>query len=97
MNEQDLADLRSLMETIEGRRFVWRLLSRCGIFRQSYVQDSDGTAFNEGQRSIGLWVYQDLQMGCSDLFLIMQAEAADTARKQRIEDHERQQRHDDTE
>ncbi len=86
-------DLAALMATIEGRRFVWRFLSKCGIFRQSYVSDSNGTAFNEGQRSIGLMLYAELQLACADLYLEMQREAVISAELDRKrKDDERSKR-----
>ena len=42
-----------------GRRVVWSLLDRAGVFRSSFAGSSEQTAFNEGQRNIGL-IYLDL-------------------------------------
>jgi len=48
-------NIRSVLATREGRRFVWHVLGRiCRIHTQSYVADSDRTAFNDGRRSVGL-------------------------------------------
>jgi len=54
LNEWDEEDLRTILKTKWGRRFVWRFMSRCGIFSQSFVPDDPyATAFNEGRRSVG--------------------------------------------
>ena len=54
MFDREREDLRSILKTPYGKRFVWKWLSRCGVFRQSFVQgESDSTAFAEGRRSIG--------------------------------------------
>lgn len=59
--QQDKADLRALLQTREGARFLSRLLEATGIFAISYVPgDSGATAFNEGARNVGLPVYADL-------------------------------------
>ena len=50
----DEEDLRTILKTKWGRRFVWRFMSIAGVFTQSFVPDSpEATAFNEGRRSIG--------------------------------------------
>ena len=57
----DEEDLRTILKTKWGRRFVWRLLSRCNIFSQSFVMgDPMATAFNEGRRSIGNTLLQQV-------------------------------------
>ncbi len=33
----ELADMKKIMATREGRRFVWRLLDRAGVFRTSFT------------------------------------------------------------
>lgn len=57
-------DLAALLDTPAGRRFVWRLLSQCGVGgerRLSYVQrDSNHTAFNEGVRYVGETLWAEL-------------------------------------
>lgn len=95
-SEREAADLRTVMDSPEGRRHIWRTLSKCGIHRQSYIPDSDSTAFNEGQRSIGLWQYAELQSNCADLYALMVSEAVNEALEQRrADEHERSTRNDD--
>ena len=54
MAERDTEDLRTILKSVWGRRFVWRVMAICGVFSQSFVPDnSEATAFNEGRRSIG--------------------------------------------
>ena len=52
-------DIRTIMETGEGRRFVWRVLSHCDVYSDSFTGKSS-TFFNEGRRSVGLDVLNDL-------------------------------------
>lgn len=77
--------IKSVMDHPNTRAFVWDVLSKAGIYRQSYVPGSDATAFNEGQRSIGLWIYADLETHCPEQFLLMQREAVQRAQIERRE------------
>lgn len=36
----ELADIKQLMDSVQGRRFVWRLLDRTGVFRTSFTGNS---------------------------------------------------------
>lgn len=70
---QEIADLRTVMGTVQGRRFVWRLMDLAGVFRSSYTGNSD-TFFREGQRNLGLIVMKDVQDHCFDEFVKAMAE-----------------------
>lgn len=74
VRDRELHDMRSVMETVEGRRFVWRLLSQAGVFRTSFTGNST-TFFNEGMRNIGLIVMADVQEACADKYLEMMNES----------------------
>jgi hypothetical protein len=63
--DRELHDLRTLMQSIEGRRFIWRLLDRAGVFRTSFTGNST-TFFNEGQRNMGLIVLADVHEACAE-------------------------------
>ena len=52
--ETEEADYRCLMSTVQGRRIVWRMLERAGVFRSSFSSDAMAMAFNEGNRNSGL-------------------------------------------
>ena len=69
--------LRHLMDNPNGRRWMWELLSRCGLFRLSFDRDSHATAFNEGSRNIGLPILADLQNRMMPLYTIMINESSD--------------------
>lgn len=61
LRKQDIRDLRALLRTREGARFLSRLFDMAGVFAISYVTgDAGATAFNEGARNVGLRVYADV-------------------------------------
>lgn len=74
IRDRELADLKMVMDSLEGRRFVWRLLDKAGVFRTSFTGNS-ATFFNEGMRNIGLIVMADLNESCPDKYLQMMTEA----------------------
>lgn len=72
--DRELGDIRKVLSTPEGRRFVWRIMSTCGIFRSSMTGTSQ-TFFNEGQREIGLFLLNETGLARPDAFVVMQADA----------------------
>jgi hypothetical protein len=55
-------DLRWIMSDPRGRRFMWDLLARTRLYQLSHVDGSfDKTAFNEGQRNVGLSYLADIE------------------------------------
>jgi hypothetical protein len=67
--------LRWLMSDIRGRRVVWELLGKAGVFRSSMAPSPETTAFNEGRRDLGLGLLADVTRLCPDQYGRMQAEA----------------------
>jgi hypothetical protein len=72
--ERDLDDVLSIMNTKQGRRFIWRLLSFCKVFESSFTGNST-TFFNEGMRNVGLMLMADINESCADKYLRMMKEA----------------------
>jgi len=72
---QRAMDMRSVMATPSGRRFVWRYLNEMGVFGGSYAPgDALATAYNEGRRSAGLRLQADLRRLCAADYVRMHAE-----------------------
>ena len=67
--------VRWLMDDPRGRRFVWALLARAGLFRSSMTTTPELTAFNEGRRDMGLALLADVMRLCPETYARMQAES----------------------
>lgn len=96
--EQQLIDLKEVMNMPEGRRFIWRILGESGVFRPSFVAGStDITAFNEGSRNFGLALLTEIMAELPESFLIMQREAVnyEQLNKKEVRDSEGQRDSDD--
>ena len=66
---------RWLMGNAQGRRFVWSLLGKAGVFRSSMAPSAEATAFNEGRRDLGLGLLADVMRLCPEQYGRMQSEA----------------------
>jgi hypothetical protein len=77
----ELADVHALLSQRAGRRFVWRLLSECGVFKSSFT-GNNSTFFNEGRRDIGLRFMVDVQE-FPDLYLLMVKESREPLEKEK--------------
>jgi len=72
--EQELNDVRNVLNSAFGRRFVWRLLEFSGIYKTSFTGNSH-TFFNEGMRNIGLSIMTDINEACPEQLITMMKEA----------------------
>lgn len=60
--QNDIEDVRRLMGSKWGRRFVWRLLSKAGVFRPSFNVNAMTMAFNEGYRKFGTELLEQIHL-----------------------------------
>jgi hypothetical protein len=75
--EQDLEDVKGLLFTKSGRRFMWRILSFCKVFETSFTGNST-TFFNEGMRNVGLMLLADITESSPESYLTMIKEARES-------------------
>lgn len=66
--------MKSVLSTVQGRRFVWGMLERCGVYSLSYTGDPTRTAFNEGMRNVGLLLIALLNECGDEWYGVMQKE-----------------------
>lgn len=80
---QQQSDVMFVLSSVEGRRFYWRLMKRCGIFKSSYSAEEGRIFFYEGERNIGLMLLKELNEVIPSAYLQMMEEDAsnDKAKK----------------
>lgn len=64
--------LRSVMSTPAGRAtFYWLIFDVCGVMSGSYAGSSSQTDFNEGGRSVGVKLVEQLQQVAGNDYVLM--------------------------
>ena len=66
--ETEEGDVQWLMSSKRGRRIVWRLLDRAGVFRLSFNTNAMTMAFAEGARNDGLRLLSLIHSLCPNLY-----------------------------
>jgi len=66
-------DLKHILSTHQGRRYLHDLLDFCGLYRTSMTGSSE-TFFREGIRSAGLKILADIAEVDSEAYLLMMKE-----------------------
>ena len=75
LRDQQLSDVALIMKTRPGRRFMWRYLSKTYLFETSFNNSGSITAFNEGQRNVGLMMLADINEAAPEEYLTMLKES----------------------
>jgi hypothetical protein len=70
-------DIKWLMSSKQGRRIVWRLLDKAGVFRTSFTGNSE-TFFKEGMRNMGLFLVAEIMAHSPEAFALMLNESKAT-------------------
>ena len=70
---QELLDMRELLKTLAGRRFLWRLLSRCRVL-ESIWEGSARIHYNAGQQDIGHFIMGEITEADAGAFIMMMQE-----------------------
>lgn len=78
LRELGQSDLRWVVSTKQGRRFMWRLLGSAGVFHSSFSTNNASMAFNEGKRNQGLELLNEIIEHCPDKYTLMLSEQKET-------------------
>jgi hypothetical protein len=71
--------LRNVMASIDGREWMYELLTLCHVYQTSFSPDALWMAKAEGERTIGLQLIGQIQIHCPEQYLQMMKEAKDRA------------------
>ena len=72
--KQELNDIRTVLSTEQGQRFVQRLIDRSGLYVPTYGSGSEISdfAFMEGRREFGLFILGEITQADHKTWLNMQ-------------------------
>lgn len=73
VRKQELNDIRYIMQSPQGRRFMWRLLGRCKTFG-SIWETSAKIHYNAGQQDMGHFIMAEITQADEELFFNMMKE-----------------------
>lgn len=68
-------DLKSVLVTLEGRRWLWGLLNHCGVFGTVFSQDQNLMSWRSGRQDVGHWVMSKITEAHEDAFQVMMSES----------------------
>ena len=68
-------DLKLIMSTKSGRRWMWRMLERTGVYRVTFRTNGEGD-FLEGVRSVGVALLAEMHRWCLEETILMMRENA---------------------
>jgi hypothetical protein len=75
--DNELADLRAVLDTVEGRRLLWRLLGKFKWGQSTFDQVPSQMAFNVGMQNAGNFLMAEIvEADQTKLLLMMQESAA---------------------
>jgi len=74
---EELHTIRMLMNTENGRSFMFRCLQQCGTYGSIFDKDSLKHAYNSGFRDFGVWLEGELKEAANESFLTMLRENHD--------------------
>jgi hypothetical protein len=91
-----LKDVKDLMDTALGRRFIFRQLESCCVFQAVYNTEHGAMAFNEGKRNAALPILADVFEAAPKKFQVMMLEAKENRDRlqQRLEREQEKFRED---
>jgi hypothetical protein len=86
--DDELEELRQVLEIPAARRFLWRALNFCGVHSSVYpdlaVGQTDGAlrlAYAAGRQDVGHWLEAEIALAADEVLLLMMREAKDRDRE----------------
>ena len=69
----EIDDIRAVLSTRNGRRFLWRVISHCGPFK-SVWSNSAAIHYNSGKADVGNFLMAEISDADKEAFFLMMKE-----------------------
>jgi len=80
--ERELADIRLILKSPEGRRFYWRVLESGRVYNTQFIESTNRTYFENGRKSVAGDFLSDLLDAKPTAFAEMQQEYASEKKRE---------------
>lgn len=77
---QQLDDIRTVISTVQGRRFLWRLLGFCKTF-ETVWENSARIHYNAGKQDVGHYLLAEINDAGQEAFFTMMREQTKETKK----------------
>ena len=74
---KEIDDIRHVLSSQQGRRFAWRLLTHCGVFR-SIWSNSAVIHYNAGMQDVGHFIQGEIIAADENAYLKMMKESKES-------------------
>jgi hypothetical protein len=68
--DREIDDIRQVMSSPQGRRFIWRLLGHCGVY-ESIWEASAKIHYNAGKQDVGHFLLAEVVQANEELYSLM--------------------------
>ena len=72
--ELELADLRFVVSSPQGRRLIWRLLTHCRVFNSVFNNSGSVTYYHSGMQDVGHFIQAEVIEAKKEAYLEMMRE-----------------------
>jgi len=72
--QRELAELRDVLSSLAGRRVLWRLLGKCGVF-ESIMETSARIYYNAGKQDLGHYLLGEIAQADPEAYPLMMQDA----------------------
>lgn len=69
LRKQELNDLRTVLSNVSGRRFVWRVLTRCNSFASVFSENHSTMSYLAGKQDLGHFIMNEITEADENLLL----------------------------
>ena len=73
IRDVELDDIKEVLRTPQGRRFMWRVMAKCKTF-ESIWESSAKIHYNSGQQDLGHFIMSEIIQADEDLLFTMMKE-----------------------